>query len=128
MADAHGSGPCVRKDVRVQIPPRPRAGSCWSVAFGHLPHEPRSFPGGDPPDPHVRRLPSVTTVSRALLAFSLLFGCGPRTTGTAIRPGFPPGSGISGALWNLSRLNGRWVTWPRSSVRGQVSLWRPIQP
>src|SRR5215475_4875309 len=22
-ADAHGSGPCVRKDVRVQIPPRP---------------------------------------------------------------------------------------------------------
>src|SRR6478736_1185533 len=23
-ADAHGSGPCVRKDVRVQIPPRPR--------------------------------------------------------------------------------------------------------
>jgi hypothetical protein len=25
MADAHGSGPCVRKDVRVQLPPRPRA-------------------------------------------------------------------------------------------------------
>src|SRR5882757_7492127 len=23
MADAHGSGPCVRKDVRVQLPPRP---------------------------------------------------------------------------------------------------------
>src|SRR5262249_12933875 len=23
-ADAHGSGPCVRKDVRVQIPPRPQ--------------------------------------------------------------------------------------------------------
>ena len=22
-ADTHGSGPCVRKDVRVQIPPRP---------------------------------------------------------------------------------------------------------
>src|SRR5260370_28274071 len=25
-ADAHGSGPCVRKDVRVQIPPRPHLG------------------------------------------------------------------------------------------------------
>ena len=24
MADAHGSGPCVRKDVRVQLPPRPQ--------------------------------------------------------------------------------------------------------
>jgi hypothetical protein len=23
MADAHGSGPCVREDVRVQLPPRP---------------------------------------------------------------------------------------------------------
>jgi hypothetical protein len=23
MADAHGSGPCVRKDVGVQLPPRP---------------------------------------------------------------------------------------------------------
>ena len=30
MADAHGSGPCVRKDVRVQLPPRP--------------HLPRTFP------------------------------------------------------------------------------------
>jgi NAD(P)-dependent dehydrogenase (short-subunit alcohol dehydrogenase family) len=26
MADAHGSGPCVRKDVGVQLPPRPRIG------------------------------------------------------------------------------------------------------
>src|SRR5690349_4006094 len=25
MADAHGSGPCVRKDVGVQLPPCPRA-------------------------------------------------------------------------------------------------------
>ena len=25
MADAHGSGPCVRKDVRVQLPPRPHS-------------------------------------------------------------------------------------------------------
>src|SRR5690242_20184250 len=25
MADAHGSGPCVRKDVGVQLPPRPPA-------------------------------------------------------------------------------------------------------
>src|SRR6185312_10958582 len=25
MADAHGSGPCVRKDVRVQLPPRPQS-------------------------------------------------------------------------------------------------------
>jgi hypothetical protein len=24
MADAHGSGPCVRKDVGVQLPPRPQ--------------------------------------------------------------------------------------------------------
>ena len=23
MADAHGSGPCVREDVGVQVPPRP---------------------------------------------------------------------------------------------------------
>src|SRR5664280_3794020 len=28
MADAHGSGPCVRKDVGVQLPPRPLA---WSL-------------------------------------------------------------------------------------------------
>ena len=25
MADAHGSGPCVREDVRVQLPPRPHS-------------------------------------------------------------------------------------------------------
>jgi hypothetical protein len=52
-ADAHGSGPCVRKDVRVQIPPRPRDSSRCSQALR------ASFPeirgvlarGGDPPEP-----------------------------------------------------------------------------
>jgi hypothetical protein len=50
-ADAHGSGPCVRKDVRVQIPPRPRGGPCCSLPFGHLHRGPRFFPGARAPGP-----------------------------------------------------------------------------
>jgi hypothetical protein len=60
MADAHGSGPCVRKDVRVQLPPRPPGTHvrgtrspggghrCWSG--GPSPPDPQ--PGASPPDPH----------------------------------------------------------------------------
>src|SRR5260370_22060421 len=51
-ADAHGSGPCVRKDVRVQIPPRPRVTPSCSLAFGQFRHWP-AVParGDDPPEP-----------------------------------------------------------------------------
>ena len=55
MADAHGSGPCVRKDVRVQLPPRPLCSEAPSAraegasfAWGGS----SSFPGAEPPDPH----------------------------------------------------------------------------
>src|SRR5215510_1654607 len=51
MADAHGSGPCVRKDVRVQIPPRPRVARCLSGDLRSPSREPRFCPGGDPPEP-----------------------------------------------------------------------------
>src|SRR5260370_6431386 len=54
-ADAHGSGPCVRKDVRVQIPPRPRVTPSCSLAFGqfrHWPAVPAPGGGGPPPPPH----------------------------------------------------------------------------
>src|SRR6266702_7344424 len=60
MADAHGSGPCVRKDVGVQLPPRPptSAGMCprnartvsVSVFLGAKPPGPRPA-GLRPPDP-----------------------------------------------------------------------------
>jgi hypothetical protein len=33
MADAHGSGPCVRKDVGVQLPPRPPRKACVDLGF-----------------------------------------------------------------------------------------------
>lgn len=52
MADAHGSGPCVRKDVRVQLPPRPPCSGPirWrGSGLSRCPHHTR---GGDPPDPH----------------------------------------------------------------------------
>jgi hypothetical protein len=39
--------------VRVQIPPRPRAGLACLTTFGRLRARPQSLPGGDPPDPHV---------------------------------------------------------------------------
>jgi hypothetical protein len=66
MADAHGSGPCVRKDVRVQLPPRPRATharGARSPSRGHRccsggPSPPDPQPGASPPDPH----PSVRLV------------------------------------------------------------------
>src|SRR5712691_7830590 len=48
-ADAHGSGPCVRKDVRVQIPPRPRAGLCYSSIFDRLRWRPPCLSGGTTP-------------------------------------------------------------------------------
>ncbi len=49
-ADAHGSGPCVREDVRVQIPPRPRAaGQACSLIFDQLPMGRGICPGGRPP-------------------------------------------------------------------------------
>src|SRR5213078_4353865 len=35
MADAHGSGPCVRKDVGVQLPP------CPHTILGNTPDRPR---------------------------------------------------------------------------------------
>ena len=94
MADAHGSGPCVRKDVRVQLPPRPPGDACSRVAFavgGHRccsggPSPPGPQPGASPPDP----LP-----------------CGP--FGTSVRPvvsgrpsGCPPALRLSvgpPALW-----------------------------
>src|SRR5882724_2853499 len=62
MADAHGSGPCVRKDVRVQLPPRPldvypspcsrraRAGGRLVRPVGVRP--PRPARRASPPDPH----------------------------------------------------------------------------
>src|SRR5690348_9195206 len=62
MADAHGSGPCVRKDVGVQLPPRPldarrrmpaeSAGSASPrILWGPSPHTPcrRGCPPPDPP-------------------------------------------------------------------------------
>ena len=53
MADAHGSGPCVRKDVGVQLPPRPhapgdpcprkaRTGVASCLPRGRAPRAPRS--------------------------------------------------------------------------------------
>src|SRR3984957_6196084 len=49
-ADAHGLGPCVRKDVRVQIPPRPRVGLLYSLAGWPASLFARSAgPGGRPP-------------------------------------------------------------------------------
>src|SRR6266568_5201548 len=48
-ADAHGSGPCVRKDVRVQIPPRPRVGLCYSSIFDRLRWRPPCLSGGTTP-------------------------------------------------------------------------------
>ena len=55
-ADAHGSGPCVRKDVRVQIPPRPLVDGDPMVASplrgASLSWVPLSFtPGADPRTP-----------------------------------------------------------------------------
>src|SRR3954468_14523404 len=52
MADAHGSGPCVRKDVRVQLPPRPRCSGAPAGAGAPFPFA-RYFPGGRAPrTPH----------------------------------------------------------------------------
>ena len=34
MADAHGSGPCIRKDVGVQLPPRPPSLTSLTCSFG----------------------------------------------------------------------------------------------
>src|SRR2546423_13329080 len=56
MADAHGSGPCVRKDVRVQLPPRPPAGP-WSP--NRLPRGLIIFGGRTPQTPTVRWLRCV---------------------------------------------------------------------
>ena len=62
MADAHGSGPCVRKDVRVQLPPRPLdqlgspyPGSARGLVISPMPlwgATPTPRPAGlRPPDP-----------------------------------------------------------------------------
>jgi hypothetical protein len=67
MADAHGSGPCVRKDVRVQLPPRPPAEhvrGTRSLLGGHRvcsggPSPPDPQPGASPPDPHLMGSPFV---------------------------------------------------------------------
>ena len=79
MADAHGSGPCVRKDVRVQLPPRPHwilsdpsgfvALSIWPISPGAAgrpvtEHMLRA-PAGRPRRPSGRRAhlaPSVATL------------------------------------------------------------------
>ncbi len=49
--DAHGSGPCVRKDVRVQIPPRPRNEDDPGRKLCLLPGSFRFPLGGRPPKP-----------------------------------------------------------------------------
>src|SRR5215475_13213051 len=122
MADAHGSGPCVRKDVRVQIPPRPRVARCLSGDLRSPSREPRFCPGGDPPepprsmvavcchasqDPHVRWFLSCCHASQAphvrwLLSAATL----PRTRtfdGCCLLPHFtgtPPRTASSGtATW-----------------------------
>src|SRR4051794_21688572 len=65
MADAHGSGPCVRKDVRVQLPPRPPCSEARPLARPGLFPFSSSLPGGRaprtphgavPPDPAWLRL------------------------------------------------------------------------
>src|SRR4051794_15772093 len=53
MADAHGSGPCVRKDVRVQLPPRPPI----VAESAPLVEEARLLCGGRTPAPPRRAAP-----------------------------------------------------------------------
>src|SRR5690349_5051208 len=46
MADAHGSGPCVRKDVGVQLPPCPLRTSARPAGRAARPRRCGSAPGG----------------------------------------------------------------------------------
>jgi hypothetical protein len=73
MADAHGSGPCVRKDVGVQLPPCPRAieasGRVRSRLRADLVGQMREIPTGDnhpgtPPQIGIDRIGPVTHLAK----------------------------------------------------------------
>src|SRR5712691_2470433 len=67
-ADAHGSGPCVRKDVRVQIPPRPRVGLAYSLALASFAYARSAGPGGRPPGtPRVAPSPAAVPADGLVL-------------------------------------------------------------
>ena len=91
MADAHGSGPCVRKDVRVQLPPRPpmlAAYGCFAVGGGRV-----LFWGPSPQTPTVRA-PLDSRWSTWGLTSCSAFGhqCPPRPSAIARLLGLRPSS------------------------------------
>ena len=122
MADAHGSGPCVRKDVGVQLPPRPHAPGdpCPRKARSGVAHASR---GAEPRGPASRgRLgcSAVRLVPRGS-AFRGRLGC------SAVRwfPADPRSGGASGAPRSAGSARG-------SALRGRFGCsavrWFPADP
>src|SRR3954452_15529135 len=102
MADAHGSGPCVRKDVGVQLPPRPPC----SVAFGPpslvlgVRHR---FWGATPQTPTVRFVPDPAWSPASSPRFaSPVVGSLPFGFAGGGSPGF--GFGLRRSWWLLASL------------------------
>ena len=114
MADAHGSGPCVRKDVGVQLPPRPptQIHGCPS----RVSTRPRAASAGAGEPAGTRRRPFVVTLPRsgplaaALVTAAFLAGCG---DGSAVEaggaPSTPPPATRSGLLAPAALGQG-WMT------------------
>jgi hypothetical protein len=96
MADAHGSGPCVRKDVRVQLPPRPL-------------------------ESHVRGFPLPLVV-----VSGVFWGSDPQApAGGALPPGPPVGGGWVGMVAVLGVMVGPWRVgdrWRRPLVIAGVAV------
>ena len=136
-----------RSLVRSQY--RPRAGLCWSVAFGHLPRGPQCFPGARAPGPprhgpaHAGRWPLVT-FRAGRTAFPGARAPGPPTAPVAVRGSSKPCRGPRGtrqvtahgllASWLVHRRSASpgcpAVTWLRPSRFGTTVViprcWREI--
>lgn len=136
MADAHGSGPCVRKDVRVQLPPRPLGrgppGSCFAGrASSYI------YTGAEPP--------VAPTVRWALFVLLLTSRASPACSATSlwgasllpsVSPWLPAASPsfwlVPGRRFTSSFLRGRFLRLglfvlralgPRSSGAWFLALW-----
>src|SRR6266536_4858816 len=71
MADAHGSGPCVRKDVGVQLPPSPRVPGCpLSAESADRGHSSCLLRGPSPRTPRVAVVRFAAALIRSCQALS----------------------------------------------------------
>src|SRR3954453_13895244 len=126
MADAHGSGPCVRKDVGVQLPPCPPNPEGFPTSSGRCDRHPHERAGSHSPRPPTACNHPLGGPPRQLLPIPRIPGptspCLPDWTPPAAPPPCSPGSARPTRAPTPSPRSARA---PATASRAAANAWPP---